>query len=508
MSSDSHEHHDHDHDHAGHDHDHDHEHGEERERLNLDVRIEEKGACQRHITVTIPREDIERYFNDAFSDMMPKASIPGFRIGRAPRKLVESRFRKEVADQVKGTLLMDSLGQVTEESNLAAISEPDLDPFVIEIPEEGPMTFEFDIEVRPEFDVPDWKGLKIERPVKEFTDADVDARLKDVLQSYARKVPTDDAAAVGDYLSVDMTFSHGGEQVNSLEEVMVAVRPTISFRDGNIIGFEKTGKGAKAGDTLKAKIKLTEDAPNTELRGKELDVEMKVLGVRKLELPEMTPAFLEKIGNFESEDALRQAVRQNLERQLDYARRGTVRRQVTSALVKTAQWDLPPEMLQRQADREFHRAILELRREGFSEAEVRAHANTLRQNSQAETARALKEHFILEKIAEVENIEETSQDIELEIALIAAQLGETGRRVRARLEKQGQMDALRNQIIERKVIDKILEAADFKDVPYKPERPETEAVDYAAGGGDEMEDIPEAKAEAREREEAESGSES
>src|SRR3977135_3512946 len=100
---------------------------EERIPLKLDVKIDRVGACQRHVTVTVPREDIERYFDKAFGDMMPTASVPGFRAGRAPRKLVEHRFRKDVADQVKGSLLMDSLGQVTEEQKLAAISEPDLD---------------------------------------------------------------------------------------------------------------------------------------------------------------------------------------------------------------------------------------------------------------------------------------------------------------------------------------------------------------------------------------------
>ena len=471
----------------------------EKERLDLKVEIEERGACERHVTVTVPRDDIERYFNEAFTEMMPKAEVPGFRPGRAPRKLVESRFRKEVADQVKGNLLMDSLGQVTEESKLAAISEPDLDPFVIEIPEEGPLTFEFDIEVRPEFDVPDYKGLKIERPTKEFTDDDVEDRLKDILQDRGKKVPTNEPAAVGDYLTVDMTFTHDGEEVNTLEEVMLAIRPGISFRDGNITGFDKKAKGVKTGDVIKTKVKLTADAPNADYRGKDLDVEMKVLGVRKLQLPEMTPAFLETLGDFESEDDLRRVVKENMERQLEYARRGTVRKQITSALVKTAEWELPPEMLRRQADREFQRAILELRRDGFSEPEIRAHANTLRQNSQAETARALKEHFILEKIAEVEEIEETSAELDMEIALIAAQLGESARRVRARLEKQGQMDALRNQVIERKVIEKISAEAKFKDVPYQPERPETEAVDFAAGG-DAEEDIPEAKSERNEEE--------
>ncbi len=102
---------------------------------------------------------------------MPTAAVPGFRAGRAPRKLVETRFRKDVGEQVKGTLLMDSMTQVTEDEEFSAISEPDFDFDAVEVPDEGPMTFEFDIEVRPEFDLPKWKGLKIERPVREFSDA-------------------------------------------------------------------------------------------------------------------------------------------------------------------------------------------------------------------------------------------------------------------------------------------------------------------------------------------------
>src|SRR5688572_4129999 len=78
-------------------------------RLNLDVKVDAKSACERHITVTISREDIDRYLDNAVSELVPKAAVPGFRTGRAPRKLVETRFRKDMIDQVKGSLIMDSL---------------------------------------------------------------------------------------------------------------------------------------------------------------------------------------------------------------------------------------------------------------------------------------------------------------------------------------------------------------------------------------------------------------
>ena len=136
--------------------------------------------------------------------------------------------------------------------------------------------------------------------------------------------------------------------------------------------------------------------------------------------------------------------------------------------------------------------MLELQRSGFSDEEIRAHENVLRQNSRVSTAQALKEHFILERIAEDQEIDASEDDYEAEIKLIAAQGNQSPRRVRAKLEKGGAMDALRNQIIERKVIDLILEHAQFDEVPYQPEEMDIEALELTAGGSEEA-DIPSAK---------------
>ena len=154
------------------------------ERLNLDVQIASPSACERHVTVTVSREDVDRYLDEAYSELMASASVPGFRIGRAPRKLVENRFKEEIGEKIKGSLLMDSLSQISEEQSFTAISEPELNLDAIEVPNEGPMVFEFDIEVRPEFDLPKWKGLTIERPVRDFSDADVNDHLEQMLARY------------------------------------------------------------------------------------------------------------------------------------------------------------------------------------------------------------------------------------------------------------------------------------------------------------------------------------
>jgi trigger factor len=460
--------------------------------LTLEVKVDTRSTCERHITVTVSREDIDRYFDNEFSELMPKAHVPGFRPGHAPRKLVESRFRKDIAEKVKGDLLMNCLTQVNEQEKLSAISEPDFDFEAVELPEEGPLTFEFDVEVRPEFEMPQWRGLKIEKPVREFNVADVNDALQNVLARRGRLVPFDGPAAAGDYITANLTFKHGDEVLSSAEEEVIRIRPTLSFRDGNIPQFDKLMDGVRAGETRQGEAELSNDAPNILLRGQKVSAIFKVLEVKKLETPELTAELLDELGGFSDEGDLKDAIREQLARQLDYEQHRRAREQITAALTVAANWDLPPGLLQRQARRELQRAVMELQRSGFSDEEIQSHENALRQNSMVSTAKALKEHFILERIAEDEEIDAGEEDYEAEIRLIASQSDESPRRVRARLEKSGSMDVLRNQIIERKVIERILANATFKEVPYHLQRTDVSAVDRAAGGGEEA-DIPAAK---------------
>ena len=305
-------------------------------------------------------------------------------------------------------------------------------------------------------------------------------------------MPFDGPASPGDYISANLTFQHDGQTLASAEEEVIRLRPVLSFRDGNIEKFDELMTGVRAGETRQGEALLSDDAPNVLLRGQKVTAVFHVLEVKKLEMPELTPELLEELGGFADEAELRDAIRDQLARQLEYDQHRRAREQITAALTVAANWDLPPSLLQRQSHRELQRAAMELQRSGFSDEEIHAHENALRQNSMASTARALKEHFILERIAEEEEVEVNEQDYEAEIRLIADQSGESVRRVRARLEKAGSMDVLRNQIVERKVIERILEHASFKEVPLPARRSDEEALDHAAGGGEHA-DIPEAK---------------
>ena len=454
------------------------------EKMNIEVDIQQLSACERHIKVTIPRTEIDRYFELEFDDLADTAYVPGFRQGMAPRKLVEKRFKKEISERVKSNLVMDSLTQINESPDLTPIGEPDLNFASVVLPESGPMIYEFKLEVRPEFELPQWKGLTIKRPVREFTDEDVNRAVERYLTQFGKLVPSENPVQSGDYIVAKLVFQHGGEIVSQANEETLRVRPTLSFADGTIEGFDKLMEGAQAGDVKIAKARLSEDSPNMALRGQEIEAVFDILDVKKLELPELSNEFLERVGGFDNVGDFRDAILDSLKQQLAYEQRQQTRQQVTKALTVAATWELPPALLERQAGRELERMIMELKSSGYTDDAIQREINYLRQNSRTVVAQSLKEHFVLEKIADVENIEPTEKDYDVEIAMIAAQSSSTPRRIRAQLEKQGKMDLLRNQVVERKVINMIFESAKFVDTPYEIEGVTEEAVDRAAGGHD------------------------
>ena len=466
---------------------------EPKQRLDLQVTVDKMSACERHITVVIPRADIDRYFETEYQELVSTAEVPGFRPGKAPRKLVVSRFKDRVAEQVKGKLLMDSLTQISEEQEFAAISEPDLKVEAVVLPDEGELTFEFDLEVRPEFDLPEWKGLTLEQPQREISDQDVETHMQRILARSGKLVEHPGTAGDGDHVTLNLTFSRDDKVLSRIENHTVAVKDKLSFRDAELESFGELIRGAAKGDRRSTTVKVSEEVDNEQWRGQEVQAELEVVKVQKLQMPKLTAAFLNELGGFSDEADLRSAVREELQRQEAYRRQHAVRQQITAQLTAGANWALPPALLRKQTHRELQRMALELQSAGFSNDEIQAHANALHRRSLIHTEMALKEHFILERIADEQNIDAEPADYDREIELIAEQSGLPARRVRARIEKRGELDSLRNQIVERKVIELITSHALVKEVPFVPPADDVAAIDSAVSGVEERAEIPEAQ---------------
>ncbi|MBM4075919.1 MAG: trigger factor, partial [Planctomycetes bacterium] len=154
-------------------------------RLSLEVNIDSVGPCRKHVRVKVARTDIDHFLNEAVEEVIDTVTIPGFRKGKVPASLARRRFDSEISSSVRHRVLMQSLEQLAEENSLDPINEPDFDVGSLEIPEEGDFEYEFDIEVRPDFELPNYSGLRIQRPVKEVTTDDVSAYVKQFTDQYS-----------------------------------------------------------------------------------------------------------------------------------------------------------------------------------------------------------------------------------------------------------------------------------------------------------------------------------
>lgn len=455
----------------------------EKRKLDLTVRVDDAGACKKHVTITIPRSEIERQFEESLKTFQKEAQVPGFRPGHAPKSLVQKRFRKQVADQVKSTLLMESLEQVDNEQQLNPITQPKLDLAAIELPEEGPMEFDMEVEVRPEFAAPEYKGLKVKRPVRAITDKDVDQQYERFLERYGRLVPRTDAdaaARIGDYLTADLTFLRDdGSVIKEVKEVQFRLQPELRFQDGRVPAIGESLAGVKIGQTREAAAELGSSVSEADLRGKTVKVRIVVNDLKELVLPEVNDEFLHSIG-FENAEELRGEVREALGRRIAAQQRRAVRRQVLDALIAATPFDLPSDLVSRQESSTISRMVSELRREGMAVEEIRARQAEIRANAHESTLRSLKEFFILAKIAEAEKIEVEEEDLDLEIEAMAERADESVRRVRARIEKEGMFDALATDILERKALDHILAAVEYEDVAVDEPEVAVETLDEQA----------------------------
>jgi trigger factor len=437
---------------------------EAKKKLHQEVAIRDVGPCKKHIKVTVARDDLDHRLQEKFKELVVDSNVAGFRPGKAPRKVVERRYHKEVSDQVKAEVLLQSLEQLAEEHDVAPLAPPDIDPFKIELPREGPMIYEFEVEVRPQFDLPQYKGLKLKRPVRTFTDADVAEEERRLLAPYGQVAPKDDLTVeLGDLVTTDITIRLNDQQVSRLAEQSIRVESRLVFKDGIAERFGAQLKGARPGEKRQVDISLSQNAAQENLRGQTVQATFEIKDVKTLRLPELTHEFLHTFG-VHSVEQFHELLRVFLQRRLEYQQRQSARDQVLAQIESASSWELPRDLLARQARKALARKVMEMQSEGISEEEIKSRESALRQDILRSTAQSLKEHFVMQKVAEAEKLDATEDDIQEEIERLAHQADESPRRVRARLEKDELMDTLAAEIIERKALDLILDSAEYEDI--------------------------------------------
>ncbi len=223
-------------------------------KLSLNLNIEDTGPCRKHVEVTVSREDLDHYFGEVMVELESSAEVKGFRVGHVPRQLLAKRFRKEMGDQVKQKVLLDSLEQLEADEVLDPINQPDIDVESLVIPDEGDFTYSFEVEVRPQFEVPDYTGLTIQKPVKEITEEAVDRYQARFLSQFGDYEKHEGPAQEGDFLRLDGEFYFNERSIRRMTGQRVELKPVLRFQDAVLENFGELMAGAVVGDSREADL--------------------------------------------------------------------------------------------------------------------------------------------------------------------------------------------------------------------------------------------------------------
>ena len=313
----------------------------------MQVSLESIGNLGRRMTVAVPSERLEKAFSAKIQRLSKTAKFPGFRPGKAPLKLVEAQYGSKVLQEVMGELIQSSFYEAVSEQGLKPAGGPAIQPKTMERGQDFEYVAEF--EIYPEIGKLEISGSKIERPVCEVTDADVDLTIESLRKQRTSWKPTERAAQMGDRVNVnfkgflDGTAFEGGE-ANGFQ---------LTLGSKSLIdGFEEGLVGAKAGDKRSLDVTFPADYRNTTLAGKAVRFDVEVLEVNESILPELDDGFAALLGVGEGGvAALRREVRNSLEREMRDRTRNLVRDQVFKAIIDANVVDVPKALEQAEIER-------------------------------------------------------------------------------------------------------------------------------------------------------------
>jgi trigger factor len=434
----------------------------------IQVKTESAGLLRTKLSITIPHETIDERLEAQFDELRREAQIPGFRRGRAPRRLVEKRFGGEVKDELKDKLVAEAYLAAVEKEELKVLGEPELELEKIELPEHDDLFFTCEVELRPEFGVPTLDGIAITRPRIEVGEGHVGQQIDRMRAMRGTFEPVEAGQVQPDDLVVaDVTVLVDSQVVHREENAQVYVRPCVI--DGIVV--ESLGPAlteAKVGETRSVEVRLPESYRLEEHRGKPARMELKVHEIKRLVLPPLDESLLREMG-FENEAELREWVRADLEARLDQQVRRAMRDQVYRYLLDNTSLEVPPALSQRQSDRAVARRRIDLLLQGVPEAEVDKQVDELRTTATQQVAQDLKLFFICEKIAEELGVEVSEEEINARIGQIAQRYGRRFDRVRDDLMRRGGLTALYVDLREQKCVDRLLEKASIVDAQPEPQ---------------------------------------
>ncbi len=430
------------------------------------ITVEEAGPCRKRISVEIPADTVDNQMEVAFGAVAEQVSIPGFRKGHAPRRLVEKRYASYVTDETRSRLVSQAYEQAVRDNDLKVLGQPPAEVFEsIEVESGKPVNFEVEVEVMPEFELPELKGIKVLKPDATLPDGVVDEEIKKISINEGSLDEREDSDR-GDYVTGNavMTDSDGTEHYN-IEGAVVQIPEEGD--EGMILGvivpdfFKQIGT-PKVGDKVTVKLKGPENHEVEALRGKDLTVEYETTKVYRI-VPAVISDLVAKYG-FNDEEQLKEMVTNQLQQRAEVQQQSVMRQQIVKHLSDAVEFDLPEGLTSQQAARNLQRRRMDLMYRGVDPSEIEQKMAELRGASTESARNELKQFFILNKAAEELDVQIQNEEINARIVQMAMQQNKRPEQVVEELQKSGQAQTLMQQVREHKTIDQILSDAEVEEV--------------------------------------------
>ena len=423
------------------------------------VSIEDSGTLKKKVKLEVPQDEIDQRLNENFKELSHSAMVPGFRVGRAPRRLVERRFTKEVREQVRLQLIGMAVEQSIDQSKLETLGEPDFDLDAIQLPESGPLAFEYEVEVRPQFELPNLEGIEITEKDVQVTDKDVDDQLENYRWQLAslKEVAADGVTEKNDHLEADSTFQVGEEPPMVKHDSPFDLRPQMI--EG--VNFEELGDqlaGLKIDESKSVEVKVADTHTNEAWRGQTAKLTITVKKIFRWEPPVIDEDFAKKFG-YVSFTVLRDSVKIVLEARKGQQIRKDMEEQVRQYLLTNTPVEVPEGVAERQTNRVLYRKVLELRQMGIPPVLIEQKIDDIKTKARSQAIDDMKLFFVLDKIARQMEIEVPDEEVNGAIAAMATQSGRRPERMREEMIREGMYENVIEMIRERKVLEKLLEKA-------------------------------------------------
>lgn len=411
------------------------------------------------LKITVDNNKFEEAVTKAYNKTKGKYNIPGFRKGKAPKVVIETQYGKGVFynDAIE-MLFPEVYPTALDELNIEPIDRPDLD--VEEISKDNGLVMVVNVEVKPEFELGNYKGIEIAKADYNVSEEDVESTLKDMVNKNARLVSVKDRAIEnGDTAVIDFEgFESGVAFEGGKGENYSLVIGSNTF----IPGFEDQLVGKKAGEEVEVNVTFPAEYHAENLAGKAVVFNVKVNDVKVKELAELNDEFAKDTSEFETLEELKADVRTNLEKEAETRAKNEMRNSLVEKVSANTEVEVPAVMVEQQIDNMLMELNYQLQYQGLNLQQLLSMTGRdvaeLREERRADAEKLVKSSLVLEAIAKAENIEVSEEEFNVELATMAAMYNMDVEKIKSSL-RENDIEDIKGQVKIRKTIDLLVDNA-------------------------------------------------